>query len=118
MEHYQTEKLSTTQSILLHLLPGVLIECFYLLVRQPVINLGYPSVAALNLAFAFVLIPVELGYLFYQGKKKTGRFTLQGIISYRESIPWWQYLVWVSIVFIAIGVIFTLLKPVVSAQPK
>lgn len=112
MEHYQTEKLSTTQSILLHLLPGILIECFYLLIRQPVINLGYPSVVALNLAFAFVLIPVELGYLFYQGKKKTGRFTLQGIISYRKSIPWWQYLVWVPIVFVAIGVVFTLLKPV------
>ena len=66
---------------------------------------------ALILAFAFILIPFELGYLFYQGKKKTGRFTLQGVISYREAIPWWQYLVWVSIIFIAIGAIFTWLKP-------
>ncbi len=66
---------------------------------------------ALILAFAFILIPFELGYLFYQGKKKTGRFTLQGIISFREAIPWWQYLVWVSIIFIAIGAIFTWLKP-------
>jgi membrane protease YdiL (CAAX protease family) len=74
--------------------------------------MGYPSIVALILAYAFILIPVELGYLLYQGKKKTGRFTLQGIISYRNSIPWWQYLVWVLIIFIAIGAIFTLLKPV------
>jgi membrane protease YdiL (CAAX protease family) len=74
--------------------------------------MGYPSIVVLILAFAFILIPVELGYLLYQGKKKTGRFTLQGIISYRNSIPWWQYLVWVLIIFIAIGAIFTLLKPV------
>lgn len=111
MKQDQIEKHSTPQSILLHLLPGILITCFYLLARQPVTNLGYPSVVALILAFAFILIPFELGYLFYQGKKKTGRFTLQGVISYREAIPWWQYLVWVSIIFIAIGAIFTWLKP-------
>lgn len=112
MKQDQIEKHATTQSILLHLLPGILIACFYLLARQPVARLGYPSVVALILAFAFVLIPVELGYLFYQGKKKTGRMTLQGVISYREAIPGWQYLVWAPLIFLAIGAIFTGLKPV------
>jgi membrane protease YdiL (CAAX protease family) len=69
------------------------------------------SYVTLILAYAFVLIPVELGYLLYQGKKKTGRFTLRGIISYRNPIPWWQYLVWVLIISIATGAIFILLKP-------
>jgi membrane protease YdiL (CAAX protease family) len=82
-----------------------------LLARQPVVNLGYPSVIALILAYAFILIPIELGYLLYQGKRKTGRFTLQAIISYRNPIPWWQYLVWVLIIFIATGAMVTLLKP-------
>lgn len=108
----QIEKHSTTQSVVLHLFPGILVGCFYFLAQQPVANVGYPSITALILAYAFILIPVELGYLLYQGKKKTGRFTLQGIISYRNSIPWWQYFVWVFIIFIAVGVIFTLLKPV------
>ena len=112
MKQDQIEKHSTAQSVILHLLPGILVGCFYLLARQPVANMGYPSIIALILAFAFILIPVELGYLLYQGKKKTGRFTLQGTISYRSPIPWWQYLVWVLIIFIAIGAIFTLLKPV------
>jgi hypothetical protein len=88
MKQDQVEKHSTVQSILLHLLPGMLIVCFYLAARQPVADLGYPTVVALILAFVFVLIPVELGYLLYQGKKKTSRITLQGIISYRETIPW------------------------------
>jgi membrane protease YdiL (CAAX protease family) len=111
MEQDQIEKHSTARSVILHLLPGILIGCFYLLARRSVVNMGYPSVIALILAYAFILIPVELGYLLYQGKKKTGRFTLQGIISYRNSIPWWQYLVWVSIIVVATGAIFTLLKP-------
>jgi len=108
----QIEKHSTAQSVILHLLPGILVGCFYLLARQPVVAMGYPSIVAQILAFAFILIPVELGFLFYQGKKRTGRFTLQGIISYRNSIPWWQYLVWVFVIFIAVGAIFTLLEPV------
>lgn len=111
MKQDQIEKHSIPHSILLHLLPGILITGVYLLARQPVATLGYPSVVALILAYAFILIPFELGYLFYQGKKKTGQFTLRGVISYREPIPWWQYLIWVSIIFIAIGAIFTWLKP-------
>jgi uncharacterized protein len=112
MKQDQIEKHSTTQSVILHLLPGILVGCFYFLARQPVANMGYPSIVALMLAYAFILIPVELGYLLYQGKKKTGRFTLQGIISYRNSIPWWQYLIWVLIIGIVTGAIFILLKPV------
>jgi membrane protease YdiL (CAAX protease family) len=112
MKQDQIEKHSTTQSVILHLLPGILVGCFYFLARQPVANMGYPSIVTLILAYAFILIPVELGYLLYQGKKRTGRFTLREIISYRNSIPWWQYLVWVLIISIATGAIFTFLKPV------
>jgi membrane protease YdiL (CAAX protease family) len=112
MKQDQIEKHSTTQSIILHVLPGILVGCFYLLAREPVANMGFPSMIALILAFVFILIPVELGYLLYQGRKTTGHFTLQGIISYRNSIPWWQYLIWVLVIFIAVGAIFTLFKPV------
>jgi uncharacterized protein len=112
MDQNFIEEHSTTQSIILHLLPGILVGCFYFLVRQPVTNMGYPPVFALLLAFAFILIPVELGYLLFQGKKKTGRFTLQGIISYRNPIPWWQYVVWPIIIVVVTGAIFKLLAPV------
>ena len=88
MNEDQIEKHTTARSVVLHLLPGILVGCFFLLARQPVANMGYPSIIALILAYALILIPVELGYLFYQGKKKTGSFTLQGIISYRNSFPW------------------------------
>lgn len=112
MDQNQIEKHSLTQSIILHLLPGILVGCFYFLARQPVANMGYPSIFALLLAFAFVLVPIELGYLLVQGKKKTGRFTLHGIISYQNSIPWWQYFVWPIIIWVVTGAIFTLLEPV------
>ena len=76
--------------------------------------MGYPSFFAQFLAFAFILVPIELGFLLYQGKKKTGRFTLRGIISYQRSIPWWQYFLWVTIIFVIVGALMTLFKPVDS----
>jgi len=107
----QNEPHTMAQSIWLHLFPGILIGGFYFLVRQPVQEFGYPSIFALMLALVFVLVPVELGFLLNKGKQKTGRYTLEGIISYRGSIPWWQYIVWVLIVLVMIGVLFTVLKP-------
>ena len=107
----QNEKHTMAQSILLHLFPGILIGGFYFLVRQPFQEFGYPSIFTLVLAVAFVLVPVELGYLLNKGKQKTGRYTLKGIISYRVSIPWWQYIVCVLIVLVMMGVLFTVLKP-------
>jgi len=106
------EKHSMAQSVILHLLPGFLVGTFYFLARPSVAKMGYPSIFALLLAFAFILIPVELGFLLVQGKKKTGRFTLQGIISYQKSIPWWQYILWPIILFLVTGAIFAALKPI------
>ncbi len=118
MEQDQIEKHSTAQSLILHFLPGVLVGCFYFLALKPVANMGYPSFFAQFLAFAFILVPFELGFLFVQGKKKTGRFTFWGIISYQKSIPWWQYIVWVPIIFVIVGALMTLFKPVDSYLQK
>ena len=111
MNHNPIDKHSLSESVLLHLLPGFLVGCFYFLARQPVASLGYPSIFALLLAFALILIPFELGFLLVQGKKKTGRFTFQGMISYRKPIPWWQYILWPIILVPVIGAIFKLLSP-------
>ena len=78
MKQDQIEKHTTAQSIILHLFPGILVGCFYFLARQPVANMGYPSIFALLLAFAFILIPVELGFVLVQGKKKQAALHYRG----------------------------------------
>ncbi len=112
MKQVPIEKHSMPQSMLFHLLPGVLVGGFYFLARQPAAKLGYPSVFAQMLAFALVLVPLELGFLFVQAKIKTGSFNLRDILSYRNSIPGWQYIVWPILIFLVVGAVFTLLKPV------
>jgi hypothetical protein len=113
MKTDNVEQHTIGRSLVLHLLPGILIGVFYFAIAQPIRNLGYPSLAALILAGIIVLIPFELGFLFYQGKR-TGTNSLEGIVLYRQRIPLWQYLVWVPVIFVLSGLIFTILTPVSS----
>lgn len=99
-------------SILLHLFPGMLIAAFYFLAVGPVRAWGFPSYMALLLAIPFVLVPVQLGYLLYRGRKRNGRFSLTGIVVYRERIPVWQYLVFTPLLFLLLAGIFKLVSPV------
>ena len=100
------------QSIGLHLLPGILTGAFYYVIAQPIRNLGYPSMVAMILAIIVILIPFELGFLLYQGKKKNGVLSLEGIVLYRQRIPVRQYLLWVPVIIVLMGLIFTGLTPV------
>jgi membrane protease YdiL (CAAX protease family) len=102
------------QSLLLHLVPGVLIGMCYFALSPVLGRAGYPSLIALMIAFPVVLVPVELGYLLYQGRKRNGRVSLRGVVLYRTPIPVWQYFAWVPALFVGVGAVFTLLKPVDS----
>lgn len=106
------EQHSPGQSVFLHLLPGFLIGGCYFALRPILSQWGYPSYMALMCAIFLILLPVELGYLLYQGKKRNVHFSLQGIVLYRAPIPVWQYFVWVPGLFVLLGVIFTLMNPV------
>jgi len=106
------EQHSFGKSIILHLLPGFLIGGCYYALRPILGKWGYPSIMALACAIILILLPVELGWLFYEGKKKNGHFSLQGVVLYRNAIPVWQYFLLVPALFVVLGLIFTLMKPV------
>jgi membrane protease YdiL (CAAX protease family) len=52
----------------------------------PLHSVGIPPIGALLVAVAFVLVPIQLGYLLYQGRRRTGRPTLEGVVQYRHSL--------------------------------
>ena len=105
------EQHSLVRSIVLHLLPGVFIFIFYAITAPLMEGLGHPSGTALFIAIGVVLIPFELGYLLYQGKKRNGTFSLKGIVLYREPMPWWQYILLGLPLFLWLGVVFMILAP-------
>ena len=98
-----------SKSVILHLLPGFLVGGFYFLIVPLVKAYGFPSIMALTLAGVIVLIPFELGFLLYQ--KYSLRQKLRSeVIKYCKPMPIWQYFVWVLVVFVLSGLIFTAVK--------
>lgn len=105
---------SIWQSIVLHILPGGLLLVFFVLAAPLAGHLGLPVLFALNLGVLLVLIPFELGILFYEGKKRNGKFSLAGVVVYRERIPLGQYLLWVPLLVVWSSICFLLLSPLDS----
>jgi membrane protease YdiL (CAAX protease family) len=100
------EQHSTAHSIVLHLLPGAIGTLCYVLTVPLVTAFGYPSITALYLPMILTVIAIELGYLYYQGRKKNGTLSLKGVVNYREPVPWWQYIVF-PVLIVLWGIVVT-----------
>jgi uncharacterized protein len=79
-------------SIALHLLPGALTTVAYVLIAPVVMARGFPALFGLLLAALLMLIPFELGYLYFQARQPAARRSAGGIVFYREPVPLWQYI--------------------------
>ena len=99
------------KSLVLHLIPGVLILAFVAIAVPILKNLSLPLRFGLLMGIFFILIPFELGVLFYEGKKRNGTFSLNGIVVYREKISIKQYLLWVPLLLSWSVAIFLLSSP-------
>jgi uncharacterized protein len=106
---------SIGKTLVLHLLPGALITLFIFLALPVVMRWGFPAPFALALAILLVLIPFELGVLFYEGRKRNGRFSLEGIVLNREPIPLRQFFFIVPPLFLWVGLCFLILFSGVDA---
>ncbi|MDF1520524.1 MAG: hypothetical protein RQ728_08875 [Brevefilum sp.] len=67
---------------------------------------------ALIITAIIVLIPVELGILFWHGKLKNGKLSFKEVILYRRKLAWWQVALWILVIFVSSGLIMTVLNPV------
>jgi membrane protease YdiL (CAAX protease family) len=84
------EQHSLPRSIALHLLPGAALFGFVLVAAA----LGVPAVLALLVGIGLVVVPIELGYLLHQGRRRTGRWSLREVVEYREPMRARQIALW------------------------
>ena len=103
------EQHSLARTVVLHLLPGVLMVAFYVLAAPVVRSLGFPSLMAIYLAILFVLIPFELGYLFYRARKNWS--SLGSVVLYREPVPKGQFVALVLGLFVWSSIFYVLIYP-------
>ena len=87
-------------SVILHLMPGVVFLVLWFLVAPWTQRWGLPVAIAGSLAILFGQLPLVLGVLLYESRKQTGHFSLPDVIAYRRPVPLWQYLILVSLLCI------------------
>jgi CAAX protease family protein len=104
---------SLARTLVLHLLPGVLMVAFYVLAAPLVRGLGFPSLMAIYLAILFVLIPFELGYLFYRARRNGS--SLGSVVLYREPVPRTQFVALVLGLFLWSSIFYVLVYPPLDA---
>jgi membrane protease YdiL (CAAX protease family) len=100
---------SLGESLAYHLLPGVAILAGYVLITPFIHRAGLPSAIGISLAVLLVLVPLELGILFLQGKKRNGKFSLEGIVLNREKTPAPQFALWTFVALFAAVLCFAML---------
>ena len=81
---------SIAKQICLHLIPGLLVAAVYSFMGTYFVPKGLPSILAFFAATVLVLLPFELGILFYYARKNGDRRRLISVILYRDRLPIWQ----------------------------
>ena len=103
---------SIKQSITLHLFPGICILLAFAMLAPILDQWGFPSAIALFIVIGIVLVPIELGILFYESKKKTGRFSLMSVVEYRERLSKKQYIGLGIVLFMWLTLIMVVFTPI------
>jgi uncharacterized protein len=100
------------RSIALHLIPGAVTAAIYIASVPAVTRSGYPPLAALLIASVVGLIPIELGVLLFEGKRKNGCLSLDGILLYREKWPTSRYFTVVPVLVLICIVVYGISLPI------
>jgi len=116
----ETEQHSVVTSVLLHLVPGLVHLLVLFALSQPVFYSRLRIASELGPLFGyiaaslFVLVPILFGWLLYEGNKRNGRLSLEGIIQYTKRSPIWQYFVLVPILTAFLFLMFMFVAPIIQ----
>ena len=102
---------SLSQIIAFHLIPGLLITFAFTLIATVTSRFDLPAPLALLTTWLVIGIPIELGILLYQGWRENGRFSLQGVVLYREPLPFRQYIWLVPVLLVWTAIASTIFLP-------
>ncbi len=98
------------KSFLLHILPGILVTAVFVGLKPLADSAGYPPLLVFLLTVLLVDIPFMLGVMLVEGRRLTGRLSLDGVVVYRERTPWKTF----ALVFVGAFVLLYLLITVTT----
>src|SRR5512146_2426142 len=94
-----SEQHSIGKSLILHMAPGVFILTLFVASAPLIMRAGFPPLLAILIGASFGMA-FQLWHLYHEGRKRNGKWSLEGIVPYRKPIPLWQYFVLVPLLFV------------------
>lgn len=98
--------------VALHLIPGIALAVFFVVVSKAFIHLGYTAYLALILAIPGCLVPVELGVMLWWSRKFCASRSLADVIKYRKRVTAVEYVVLPLLLFLCLGALSFGIAPV------
>jgi membrane protease YdiL (CAAX protease family) len=118
MRNPDVQQHTLLKSLGLHVLPGALTTAAFLALK-PLINTGgYPPLLAFLLAVALVDLPLLLGVMLVAGKKRNGRYSLEGVVLYRDKVSWKTLVLIFVGAFVAVYILMMLVNPLSAVLAK
>lgn len=102
------------QTILLHLIPGLINLLIMVLFIPLSLRLGFAGLAgkfANNLAVVFSLMPLQIVFLLFVSKKSMNTYHISKLILFQKNSKFWEYLIFIAIMVAWALVIDTVLSP-------
>jgi len=106
----QVKQHTILQTVLLHLLPGVLITIVFVCLGPWLSQNHLPPLLTLLIPILLILIPFELGWITFQGWRRNKKLSLDGIVINREPLPKKDYLFLIPLLLFWSIMSFMLLK--------
>ncbi len=108
---YTTHQHSVLASFLLHILPGALVTVAFILFKSLFAGEKYPPLFAFLLAILIIDLPLLWGIMLNEGKKLNGRFSLKGVVLYRDKVSLGTFLLIFIGAFVVVFALITLVGP-------
>ena len=102
---------TAVQTILLHLLPGVMIAIVYFAFTPVFIHFGFPNSANI-LDAILAMVPIQIGLLLFVTKQKTGTYHVRSQIPYLEKSSLKDYLIFIPLLAVWAILVGAVLTPV------
>ena len=99
------------KSFLLHIAPGILVTVVFLVLKPVLDSTDFPPLLAFLLAILLIDIPFMLGVMLNEGKKLNGRFSLSGVVLYREKVSWKTFMLLFVGAFVVLYLLIMLATP-------
>ncbi len=114
IETIVVEQHSLARSIVLHLAPGILILSLFLVTVPFVMSAGYPALLAFLISGIGGGLAFQVAHLYYEGRRRNAKWSLEGIVLYREPMRIRQYLILVPLVAVVAFMVNGLTQPLGS----